>query len=463
MATNTSLDSPRMAGRTRLRSSLKLWQVVMMGLAYLTPMTVFDTFGIVSGISNGHVPASYLLALAGVMFTAISYGKLVRQFPEAGSAYPYPKNAVGPHLGLRAGWSPLLIYLSLRMIKVLLAKISLSALFPEVPPWVWVVGFVTILTLANLKSVNLVANFNTLFVLVQIAIMVVFVILVVHGLHKGEGVGTVWSLQPFISENAHLIPIITGATIVCFSFLGFDAVTTLSEETPNAARVIPKAIFLTALYGGLIFIVASFFMQLFFPTIARFKNPDAALPEIALYVGGKLFQSVFLCTTFVNTLASGLASHASVSRLLYVMGRDNVFPERVFGYVHPKWRTPALNVIMVGIVALSALYFDLVTATALINFGALVAFTFVNLSVYNHFWRRKGMNKTWKDRFHYLLLPLIGAVTVGVLWINLEATSLTLGLIWAALGILYLTWLTRRFRKPPPQFEAGKIEQAWDS
>lgn len=463
MATNTSLDSPGMTGRTRLRSSLKLWQVVMMGLAYLTPMTVFDTFGIVSGISDGHVPASYLLALAGVMFTAISYGKLVRQFPEAGSAYTYAQKSIGPHVGFMVGWSSLLDYLFLPMINVLLAKIYLSAMFPDVPPWIWVVGFVTILTLANLKSVNLVANFNTLFVLVQVAIMVVFVVLVVHGLHKGEGVGTVWSLQPFISQNAHLIPIITGATIVCFSFLGFDAVTTLSEETPNAARVIPKAIFLTALYGGLIFIIASFFMQLFFPTIARFKNPDAALPEIALYVGGKLFQSIFLCTTFVNTLASGLASHASVSRLLYVMGRDNVFPERVFGYVHPKWRTPALNVIMVGIVALSALYFDLVTATALINFGALMAFTFVNLSVYNHFWRRKGLNKTWKDRFHYLLLPLVGAVTVGVLWINLEATSLTLGLIWGALGILYLTWLTRRFRKPPPQFDAGKAEQAWDS
>ena len=89
------------------------------------------------------------------------------------------------------------------------------------------------------------------------------------------------------------------------SFLGFDAVTTLSEETPDAARVIPKAIFLTAMYGGIIFIVASFFMQLFFPDIHRFKDPDAALPEIALYVGGKLFQSIFLCTTFVNTPASG--------------------------------------------------------------------------------------------------------------------------------------------------------------
>jgi amino acid transporter len=85
-----------------------------------------------------------------------------------------------------------------------------------------------------------------------------------------------------------------------------------------------------------------------------------------------LFQSIFLATTFVNTLASGLASHASVSRLLYVMGRDKVFPEKWFGYVHPKWRTPAINVIIVGIISLSAWFFDLVTATSLINFGALM-------------------------------------------------------------------------------------------
>ena len=125
------------------------------------------------------------------------------------------------------------------MINVLLAKIYLSALFPEVPPWVWVVTFVAILTAANLKSVNPVANFNTLFAGANLHHGGVY-LPVVQGLHKGEGVGTVWSLQPFISENAHLIPIITGATIVCFSFLGFDAVTTLSEETPDAARVIRK-------------------------------------------------------------------------------------------------------------------------------------------------------------------------------------------------------------------------------
>ena len=209
------------AGKPQLRKSLKLWQVVMMGLAYLTPMTVFDTFGIVSGLTDGHVPTSYLLALAGVLFTAISYGKLVRQFPTAGSAYTYAQKAINPHVGFLVGWSSLLDYLFLPMINTLLAKIYLTALFPEVPPWVWVVGFVILITAINLKSVNLVANFNTLFVLAQVAIILVFIYLVVRGLHNGEGMGTVWSLRPFLSENAHLLPIITGATILCFSFLGF--------------------------------------------------------------------------------------------------------------------------------------------------------------------------------------------------------------------------------------------------
>ncbi len=363
-------NPPPTAERTQLRKSLKLWQIVMIGLAYLTPMTVFDTFGIVSGISQGHVPTAYLLALAGVLFTAISYGKLVRQFPTAGSAYTYAQRAINPHVGFMVGWSSLLDYLFLPMINALLAKIYLTALFPEVAPWIWVVMFVLIMTLINIKSVNLVANFNTVFVLVQLAIIVVFIGLVIHGLNNGEGTATVLSTQPFFSEHAHLSAMVAGATILCFSFLGFDAVTTLSEETRDAGRVIPRAIFLTALYGGVIFITVSYFLQSYFPTNVRFKEPDAALPEIALYVGGKLFQSIFLCATFINTLASGLASQASVSRLLYVMGRDNVLPERIFGFVHPKWRTPSINVLIVGMVALSAISFDLVTATALINFGA---------------------------------------------------------------------------------------------
>lgn len=149
----------------------------------------------------------------------------------------------------------------------------------------------------------------------------------------------------------------------------------------------------------------------------------------------------------MNTLVFGLVLYVSVSRLLYVMGRDNVFSERVFGYVYLKWRISVFNVIMVGIVALSALFFDLVIVIALINFGVLVAFIFVNLSVFNYFWRRKGMNKSWKDYFYYLLMSLVGALTVGVLWVNFELTLLIFGLVWVSLGGVYLWYLIRRYRK----------------
>ncbi|MDQ0244148.1 putrescine importer [Bacillus fengqiuensis] len=442
----------------RLKRSLKLWQVVMMGLAYMTPMVVFDTFGIVSDITEGHVPAAYMIALAGMLFTAASYGKLVKVYPTAGSAYTYTQKAINPHLGFLVGWSSLLDYLFLPMINALLTKLYLSALFPEVPSWLWVIIFVAIVTFLNLRSVNILANFNTVFVLIQIAIMAVFVILVVRGLHNGEGTGEVLTIQPFFTEDMQLSALVTGATVLCFSFLGFDAVTTLAEETPNAAKTIPRAIFLTALWGGVIFITASFFIQLFFPDMSRFNDPEAALPEIALYVGGKLFQSIFLCTTFINTLASGMASHASVSRLLYVMGRDNVFPKKWFGYIHPKWRTPAFNAMLVGVVSLSAIFFDLVMATSLINFGALIAFTFVNLSVISHFVIREKKHKTVKGFINYLVLPLIGAGLVGVLWVNLETSSFMLGLGWAALGFGYLLYITKAFRSAPPQFEVEEIQ-----
>lgn len=437
--------------RVQLRKTLTLMQVVMMGLAFLQPMTIFDTFGIVSGITNGHVATSYAIALVAILFTAVSYGKLVKRFPSAGSAYTYAQKSMSPYVGFMVGWSSLLDYLFMPMINILLAKIYLQAIFPGVEPWIFVFGLVALMTFFNLRGINVVANLNTAIVIVQVAVMVVFVGLLIHGVYNGEGAGELWTFRPFASVDAELIPMITGATILCFSFLGFDGISTLSEETPNAGKVIPKAIFLTALIGGIIFIAVSYFLQLYFPDISRFKNPEESQPEIMLYVAGALFQSIILVFSCVTVLASGMAAHAGVARLLYVMGRDGVFPEKTFGYVHPKWRTPAFNVLLVGFLALGAVFFDLVTATALINFGALVAFTFVNLSVISQFYIRERRNKGVMDHINYLILPIIGAATMGVLWINLEPGSMELGLVWGAIGLLYMVWITRRFRRPMPQ------------
>lgn len=438
--------------RASLKKTLTLFPVVMIGLAYMQPMTLFDTFGIVTNLTGGHVATAYAFALIAILFTALSYGKLVHRFPSAGSAYTYAQKSICPHVGFMVGWSSLLDYLFMPMINILLAKSYFESLIPGIPSWIFVVLLVGFMTLTNLKGIRTVANFNGLIVVLQILVMLVIVGMVIYGVSQGVGAGTLVSSKPFWTENSQVVPMITGATILCFSFLGFDGISSLSEETKDAKRVIPKAIFLTALIGGLLFIAVSYFLQLYFPDVSHFKDPDSSQPEIMLYVAGKTFQFGILIFSCVTVLASGMAAHAGVSRLMYVMGRDGVFPKRFFGYISPKFHTPVFNVLLVGAIALLAINFDLVTATALINFGALVAFTFVNLSVISQYWIREKLRRTLKDNIRFLILPLCGAFTVGALWVNLEKSSMELGLIWAAIGIIYLAIVTKGFRLPVPQY-----------
>ncbi len=429
-----------------LKRSLGLWAVVVLGLGYLTPAVVFDTFGIVSGDTNGHVPTAYIIALVAMLFTAFSYGKMVRVYPTSGSAYTYAQRTMGPRIGFFVGWLSLLDYLLLPMVNVLLGKIYLEAIFPNIPSWIWVIAFVLFFSIVNMTSLNTTANLSKLFVLYQVLIIGTFIVLAIMELKKGMGYGQVFTPAPFFSGDMNLSSLVTGATVLCFSFLGFDAITTYSEETDNPKRTIPLAIFLTAIIGGVIFIVSSYFAQAIYPNVSVFQNPDATAPEIALYVGGKIFQLIFLSSSFVGVIASGLASQASVSRLLYVMGRDGVLPKKTFGYVHPKWRTPVFNIGMVGVISSSAIFFNLETATAFINFGSLIAFSFVNLSVIAHYAVKNKQVKTMKDIFNNIVLPLIGFSFVFVLWLNIEPTSFILGLSWAAIGTVYVLFITKVFK-----------------
>lgn len=433
-----------------LVKTLTLMPIVMIGLAYIQPMTLFDTFGIVSQITSGHVPSAYALALLGILFTAFSYGKLVVRFPSAGSAYTYAQRTLSPTIGFMVGWSSLLDYLFMPMINILLAKIYFEAIVPSIPSWIFVVLLTLFMIGCNLRSLKLVAGFNGTIVCIQMGVVAVIIGLISYALIEQGGTPSLWSMKPFWDQNAAVVPMMAGAAILCFSFLGFDGLSQLTEETVDAKKTMPKAIFLTALLGGIVFIVASYFLQRYFPDISRFKDPEASQPEIMLYVAGPVFQSVILVFSSLTVLASGMAAHAGVSRLMYVMGRDGVLPKRFFARLHPTWHTPVFNIVLAGVLCLFAIKMDLVLATALINFGALVAFTFVNVCVIAEFFVREGRHRTFSDVFHYLVLPLCGCASVGVLWIHLETTAMALGLTWAAVGLAYLGFVTKGFHNPVP-------------
>ena len=153
---------------------------------------------------------------------------------------------------------------------------------------------------------------------------------------------------------------------------------------------------------------------------------------------------LFMSAAFAATVASALASHASVSRLLHVMGRNGVLvPKRVFASVHPRRHTPVGSVIVVGLVSLLAISPSLELISSMINFGALVAFTFVNLSVIAYFvWRRREY-RTPKQVATNLVLPLVGTAMTGVLWSFLHKDALIAGIVWAVVGVIYAIVLKR--------------------
>lgn len=448
----------------RLQKTLLLWHVVIIGLAYIQPMTLLDTFGMVSRDSLQHVPTSYFVALLAVLLTSLSYGHMIRRYPSSGSAYTYAQKAIHPNVGFMVGWSSLLDYLLSPMVNILLAKIYLTSMFPEINHWVWIIGLTALMVVVNLRGIRFVANFNGLIVFFQLLIIAIFTFMIWRELHAGQNaLGSIaeqsgqglWSLSPFWSAQAEIGALITGATILCFSFTGFDSLSSLAEETHDTQNTLPKAIFLTALISGLIFIVATYFLQLYFPGDPKqyFEAVDETQPEILYLVGGALFKSVVLSFAIVTVMASGIAAHAGVSRLMYVMGRDGVIHKRFFGHISPKSFTPSYNILLVGAVALTAGFLSLEYVVALISFGALTAFSFVNLSVLAEYVWRQRRWQSLGDVLRYIVTPVLGFVSVGAMWLEVEPTSLNSGLIWASIGIAYLAVITSGFRVPAPQYE----------
>ena len=260
-----------MTAQGGLKRSLGLWAIVGLGLGYMTPTVLFDTFGIVTKETNGVVPLAYLVALVVMLFTAVSYGRMAKVFSSAGSAYTYTREAIHPRLGFLVGWAALLDYLLLPLVNALIVRLYLVSLFPSVPGWIWVVLFVAAVTALNVWSLNSTSKVNFTLVVFAVVMIIAFIGLAVMQLSHGMGNGTVLSTQTLFHSGVAVPAVLTGATVVCFSFIGFDAITMYAEEARNKSHI-SKAIIITLLIGGGIFLIAGQVAQSVFPNVANFST-----------------------------------------------------------------------------------------------------------------------------------------------------------------------------------------------
>lgn len=332
--------------------------------------------------------------------------------------------------------------------------------FPGIDANVWVVVAVVLVTALNILGIKLLANMNFLFIAVQGVFIVVFAVMAVVHIAGNDVEVNSWT-QPIFGGEAGLI--FAGAAVLALSFLGFDAVSTLSEETREPTRIIPKAILLCALAGGAVYIFQSYLAHLAFPDWASFGDDvDVASADVMTEIGKDFLNSFFTAAYVAGAFACAMASQASVSRILFAMGRDGSLPKPVFARLHPTYRTPVVANLVVGAFGLTALFISLATVSSMISFGALAAFSFVNLAVIKTYVIDRG-ERGGAALVKYALIPFAGFVFTIYLWTKLSRDTFEIGLPWLAVGFVYLLVLTRMFTKAPPAMYDGEQEIEMDS
>lgn len=432
-----------------LKRVLGVPSLVLFGLVYMVPLTVFTTYGIVTELTGGRVAVSYVITLVAMLFTARSYARMSVAYPYAGSAYVYTQRSFGGAVGFLAGWSLMLDYLFLPMINYLVIGIYLEAAFPAVPAWVFILASIAVVTVLNVVGIVSVARANVVIIAVQAVFIGAFIVFGVASL-SGQQVDP---LAPFVGDGSVEGPgvLFAGAAVLCLSFLGFDSVSTLAEEAKEPTRSVPRAIMITTIAAGVIFIGLSYLAQLVFPSNA-FTDVDSAALDVMRTAGGEFLAVFFTAAYVAGAAGSALTSQASVSRIIYAMGRDGVLPKRVFGWLSERFKTPVVAILCVSAVSLLAIWIDLGLLAGMISFGALVAFSVVNLSVIKHYYVDRK-ERTGIQLLRNLVLPLVGFALTVWLWTSLSVETFIVGLSWLAIGVLLLAIVTRGFRRPTPMLD----------
>ena len=406
-------------------------------------------FGILMQRGKGHASTAILVAMFAMMLTAVSYGRMARAYPSAGSAFTYVGREINPAVGFVIGWSMILDYIVNPMLNVIFCSQQMHVLFPRGAYWAWTFFFAVLFTGLNVQGIKASARINALLAAGLGFVVAIFFVAaafyVAHHSHSSPGFFTHPLYDP---QRWSLNGLLSGTALAVLAYMGFDGISTLSEEAKSPRDVLPATV-LTCIVIGLLSALEVYVAQLVWPVTEHFPDIDTAFTSAAgrawspLYaiVGGSLIMAC---------VASGTGMQLGAARLLYGMGRSGALPKRFFGALDPGKCVPRNSVSFVGIAALAGAItlpliagestgFDL--AASLLNYGALVGFMGVNAAAFLRFyWRAE------RRRASNLVLPVAGFIVCLILWCNLSSQARLLGGVWMVIGIVLGARQTHGFR-----------------
>jgi amino acid transporter len=382
--------------------------------------------------------------MVAMLFTAISYGKMASAYPSAGSAFTYVGREIHPALGYLTGWSMAMDYMLNPLICTILCSKFAMNFLPDIPYTVWVVTFATLITVLNLQGIKTSARINSGLVVVMCVVIVLFLAAAARYVHAMPHDGIGFFTRPFFDPKTFSIrPILGGTSLAVLTYIGFDGISTLSEEAKNPRRNIMLATVFVCLLTGLLASIEVYAAQLIWPGSQGFPDVDTAFVFVAERAGGRWLFLLINVTLLVATVGSAMGAQLGAARLLYGMGRSSALPRSFFGAIEPKRRIPRNNVLLVGAIALiGALVLSFERGVELLNFGALLAFMGVNMSAFVRYYLRET-----RKRWFNLVSPVLGFLICTLLWLSLSWRAKELGIVWIVIGLAWGAYNTRGFKR----------------
>ncbi|MFJ1537546.1 APC family permease [Micromonospora chalcea] len=438
--------------RQELARRLRFRDLLAYGLVYMVPIAPMAIFGSVYAGSGGMVALAYAVGVVALVFTAFSYAQMVKAFPMSGSVYNYAGRGISPPVGFLAGWVILLDYVLVPGLLYLVASLAMHATVPAVPVWLWLLGFVVVNTVINSVGIRMTAMVTRVMLIGELIVLAVF--LVVGGWAVASGKGR-FRWEAFYNADTFTWSLVAGAvSIAVLSFLGFDGISMLAEETRDGARQIGRAMAAVLVLAGVLFIAQTWLAAMLIPDAAGLlaegdPNGTAFYDAAAAAGGGWLATLCAVATAIAWGLPNSMVAQVATSRLLYAMARDRQLPG-FLAKVSIRRSVPINATLLTGVVSLAlGLYMatradGIALLASLINFGAMVAFLVLHVSVVVHHLIRRRSGNWWA----HLVMPGVGFAILAYVVVNANIAAQRLGLAWLALGVVVLAGLYVSGRRP---------------
>jgi amino acid transporter len=443
----------------KLRRVLSLRDLIIYGIILIQPVAALPLFGHANNISKGHAVTTILLAMVAMIFTAISYGRMANKYPVAGSAYTYVGKGLHPYLGFITGWSMFMDYTFIPILCVIFSSVTAHHLMPYIPYYFWIMFFAAGFSYLNLKGIKVASRANLIMMIVMSVVVFYFMAAAIRYVFAENGFDALFTTVPFYNPDTFSLNAIGSATaLAALTYIGFDGLTTLSEEVENPKRNVMIAVVMTCLITGVWSGMQIYLAQVSWPDWNSFTNAavgetennnklDTAIMAVANRVGGNFLDASLAITLLIGSIGSGITGLMGAGRLLYGMGRDNIIPKKFFGHLDKKSAIPNYNVMLIGgLTLIGAIFFNYEDCALLINFGAFLAFMGVNLATIRAYYF-KSDEETFKGFLIDFLLPAIGFVVCLIIWLNLPLKTFVIGGSWLLVGGLYLLVKTKGFRR----------------